>query len=57
MLWYHHGMNKESLLAKQDAIKNLFDTQVKVEAEAKAEQLRLQGENRLIKELIEKIEE
>lgn len=50
-------MNKESLVAKRDVIKDAFDKQVQIEAEAKSEQLRLQGENRLINELIEKIEE
>lgn len=54
---YHPGMNRETLLVKRESIKDAFDKQVQLEAEAKSEQLRLQGENRLINELIEGMEE
>lgn len=50
-------MDRETLLMKRESIKDAFDKQVRLEAEAKSEQLRLQGENRLINELIEGMEE
>ncbi len=55
MMWYYKGMKEKELVSKRDAIKIAFDNQVKIESDAKSEQLRLQGEYRLINELIDSL--
>lgn len=47
-------MNKETLLQKRDAINIAFENQRKVRDEANNELFRLQGEYRLIDELIDR---
>ena len=48
-------MKETELVSKRDTIKAAFDNQVKIESDAKAEQLRLQGEYRLINEFIDRL--
>ncbi len=48
-------MDKSTLIAKRDAIQRDFDKQTKMRAQAESEQLRLQGEFRLVNELIDTI--
>ena len=55
MMWYYKGMKEKELVLKRDAIKAAFDNQVKIESDAKSEQLRLQGEYRLINEFIDSL--
>ena len=55
MMWYYKGMKEKELVLKRDAIRAAFDNQVKIESDAKYEQLRLQGEYRLINEFIDSL--
>ena len=50
-------MDKKTLTAKRDAIKDSFDQQTKIRNDAEAEQVRLQGEYRLVEELLSNLEE
>lgn len=50
-------MDKESLLAKRDAISRSFDEQTRIKNEAESEQVRLQGEYRLVEELLKGLDE
>lgn len=50
-------MDKQTLTVKRDAIKGSFDQQTKIRNDAEAEQVRLQGEYRLIEELLGKLDE
>lgn len=50
-------MDRETLIAKRDAIKSAFDEQTQIKSNAETEQVRLQGEYRVIKELLEKLPE
>lgn len=49
-------MDKDTLIAKRDALQEEFDEHTKIKADSEAEQLRLQGEHRVLTELIEEIE-
>ena len=48
-------MKDKDLIAKRDAISAAFDEQTKIKSDAEAEQVRLQGEYRLINELIDSL--
>lgn len=45
-------MEENDLIAKREAIRSAFDEQTKIINNAQSEQLRLQGEFRLVEELI-----
>jgi len=49
-------MNIESLTALKDGLQVKFDEQTTIKAEAENEQLRLQGEHRLLVQLIQEFE-
>lgn len=50
-------MDRESLVAKREAISVSFNEQTKIRNDAESEQIRLQGEYRLVEELIRKLDE
>lgn len=56
-MWYYMCMDEQTLVTKRESIKSAFDEQTKIETEAKSEQLRLQGEYRLINELIDQLQQ
>lgn len=49
-------MNRDTLLKKRDEIAEAFEERGKEKLEVESEQLRLQGEYRLIEQLLETIE-
>lgn len=49
-------MNKESLVALRDGLQAKFDEQTTIETNATNEKLRLQGEYRLLNNLIDELE-
>lgn len=50
-------MDMKTLIAKRDAIKSAFDEQTQIKSNAESEQYRLQGEYRIVEEMILKLEE
>lgn len=46
-------MTLETLIVQRDALQPLFDEQTKIKQEAENEQLRLQGQYKLLTQLIE----
>lgn len=54
-LWYYTSMEDKALIAKREAIRSAFDEQTKIISDAQSEQLRLQGEFRLVNELIDSL--
>lgn len=46
-------MTIETLISQRDALQALFDEQTKIKQEAENEQLRLQGQYKLLSQLIE----
>lgn len=49
-------MTRETLLVKRDTITNAFNEQDRIKQEAEIEQYRLQGEYRLVDQLLGEIE-
>ena len=49
-------MNEETLLEKRDSIQKKFEEQDRIKLEAESEQLRLQGEHRLVNYFLEKVQ-
>lgn len=52
-----HTMDKASLVAKRDALQPRFDQVTTQKTESEQEQYRLQGEFRLLNQLIEELEQ